>query len=357
MLTPEKRPPGLPPGTLVAHSDAHPTSWKMIEFDGASLEEIELGTHVDSLPPDVPGSTRWIDITGLQDIELLGALGERLHIHPLILEDVVNLDQRPKVESFGEDEDLFIVARMVTPGDGAELRSEQVGIFLRGGLVVTFQERPGDCFEPIRQRLRKGRSRIRNRGAGYLGYALLDAIVDGYMPVLDRYGDILEDLEEQILEKAEEKTLRSLHRIRRDLIALRRMAVPMRETVHSLLRNSENESMFDEDTLVFVRDCYDHAIRTLEQIEGHRELVASLMDLHLSAVSNHTNEVMKVLTMIATIFIPLSFLAGLYGMNFDTTSPWNLPELTSPYGYPILLGVMAGIATALLGYFRRKGWL
>ncbi len=357
MPTPESHTPGLPPGTLLQNTRAHATSWRFMQYDGESLVEQDLPPTIEGLPASTPGTTLWIDITGLKDIELLAALGERLGIHPLVLEDVANLDQSPKVESFGENDDLFVVARMLRLADEARYESEQVGIFLRPGLVVTFQERPGDCFEPIRNRLRKGRPRIRNRGAGYLAYALLDAIVDGYLPVLDGVGDVLDELEERILEQAEEEDLRTLHGIRRELIALRRTVVPMREAILTILRNPESESSFDEETLVFVRDCYDHAVHTLEQLESHRELVASLMDLHLSAVSKHTNEVMKVLTMISTIFIPLSFLAGLYGMNFDTDSPWNLPELTSRFGYPVLLGVMTVIAGALLVYFKKKDWL
>ncbi|MEO1088714.1 MAG: magnesium/cobalt transporter CorA [Acidobacteriota bacterium] len=252
-----------------------------------------------------------------------------------------------------------MVVRMFARSDPSSgFESEQLSLLVRSGMVITFQERPGDCFQRVRERLEAPTSRrLRTSGADYLAYALLDAVVDGYQPVMDSFEDRLEVIEDRLLEDPQETDLQVLHTLRRELIAVRRQLAPVREVVSGLMRGTEAAETLSEETRLFLRDCYDHVIRTLDQVDSFRELCASLMDLYISTVSNRTNDVMKVLTMIATVFIPLSFLVGLYGMNFDTSSPWNMPELQARYGYPILVGTMLLVAGGLVGYFKKKGWL
>lgn len=350
------RRPGEAPGTLQAAPDAHGTTLRVVRYDARAIDE-RAASSAGELPLAGAGGIVWIDVVGLGDVELLAAIGKRLDLHPLALEDAVNLHQRPKLEAY--DQDLFLVARMcqATAEGESGMDSEQLSMVLRPGLVITFQERPGDCFDGVRERLRVASRRIRSRGADYLAYALLDTVVDGYQPVIDQLEERLEAIEERLLDEPEEHDLKALHRVRRELIGLRRGVAPLRDAVLGLMRGPEASHVVTEETQLFLRDCYDHVVRTTEQIDGFRDLCASLMDMYLSTVSNRTNDVMKVLTMIATIFIPLSFLVGLYGMNFDTGSPWNMPELGLPYGYPVLVGIMVAVAAGLLWYFKRKGWL
>ncbi len=347
--------PGAAPGTLKPGADALPTEVRFVRYDADGIRE-ESSVAVNNLPRESSEAVLWVDVVGSGDVAVLEALGERFGFHPLALEDVVNVNQRPKLESFGED--LFFIVRMYSKGiKPGPWSSEQLSVLLRPGLVVTLQERPGDCFARVRERLKVKTRKIRNSGADYLTYALLDAVIDGYQPVIDSFEERVEVIEDRLLDQPEDKDLQHLHALRRDLIALRRGLAPARDVVMGLMRESDVMETVTEETRLFLRDCYDHVIRTVEQIDTFRELCASLMDLYMSMVSNRTNDVMKVLTMIATVFIPLSFLVGLYGMNFDTASPWNMPELGSRYGYPILVTIMVSVAGLLVGYFRKKGWL
>jgi magnesium transporter len=356
MSTHARHQPGLSPGTLIADPHAIPTTIRVLRYSADSLQESEID-RVSELPPIEEGSTLWIEVVGLKDIELLRGLGERFELHPLVVEDVVNVNQRPKAESYGVMEH-FIVARMpIVDPRRSHWTTEQISLVVKSGLVVLFQEKPSAAFESIKERLRKGRVRLRSSGVDYLTYALLDAIVDAFYPVLLELSTELEATEDQLLDDADNTELTDLHTIRRNLIRLRRAALPLREALATLLRSPEADGLFRPETLVFLRDAHDHATRTLEQIDNDRELAASLAELHLSTVSNRTNDVMKVLTMIATVFIPLSFLVGLYGMNFDTNRPGNMPELDLPYAYPLLLALMASIGIGFVAYFKRKGWL
>ncbi len=294
----------------------------------------------------------WLDVVGLGDEPLLRAIGERFNIHPLALEDVTQTHQRPKLERYGDD--LFIVARMVfSPEDGVDI--EQVSLFLGEGFVVSFQEREAEVFEPVRERVRKGSGRIRGRGADYLAYALLDAVVDGVFPVLEYVGNDLERIELSLLADPELHALEEIQLHKRDLLSIRRAIWPLREALTLVLR--EEGGRITEDTRLYLRDTTDHTVQLVELVESHRELCNGLVDLYMTAVSHRMNEVMKVLTLIATIFMPLSFVAGLYGMNFDTSHPANMPELRSPYGYPFALGVMVAIALGLVIFFRRRRWI
>ena len=345
-------PPGAPPGTLAPAPDAHPGRLGLFAYDGGRLVE-----HHDVALADIDeraaGLPRiWIDVQGLADVELIRALGERYGLHPLTIADVVHVHQRPKLES--HDDHLFIVLRLPHREDG--LITEQLSIVLGRGFVLTFQERPGDCFDPVRARLRREGAPIRDRGVDYLAYALIDALVDSYFPVLESYGELIEALEEQVIAEPAPARIARIHRLRRELLELRRALWPQREVLSALLR--EGTPCIEADTRVFLRDCADHTYQLLDMVEIHREVTSGLLDLHLSSVSTRMNEIMKLLTIIATIFIPLGFIAGLYGMNFDPeVSPFNMPELQWRFGYPFALGLMTAVALGLLGLFYRKGWI
>jgi magnesium transporter len=279
-------------------------------------------------------------------------IGDHFGLHPLALEDTVHVHQRAKSEDYGEY--VYFVCRMVTLEEG-KFVIEQVSLFIFPDLVLSFQERPGDCLEPVRERLRKSKGKIRFQSADYLAYAIIDALIDGYFPVLEKVGDDLEDLEELILENPTERLLQQVHQTKRELLTLRRAIWPIREAVNALMR--EDLQAISPDTRVFLRDCYDHSIQLVDLVENYRELASGLMDLYMTGVSNRMNEVMKILTIFATIFMPLGFIAGLYGMNFNTQSPYNMPELSWMYGYPFALALMLFTAVGLIMYFRRKQWI
>jgi magnesium transporter len=293
----------------------------------------------------------WVNVVGLGTVETLTRLGEGFGLHRLALEDVLNVPQRPKLDDYGEHQ--FIVARM--PVAKEHLETEQLSIFLGRSFVLTVQERPGDCFDGIRRRLREERPRIRGGGPDYLVYSILDALVDSYFPLLEHVGETLDELEARIQEAPEKHHVERLHSLKRDLVSLRRYLWPLRELNAALLR--QETAFLSEETRVYMRDCYDHSVHALDLVDSYRDIASGLMDLYLSMVSQRMNEVMKVLTIIATIFIPLSFVAGLYGMNFNPeASRWNMPELGWAFGYPLALGFMAICAGVMLLIFWKKGW-
>ncbi len=278
------------------------------------------------------------------------AVGDRFGFHPLALEDVLNVPQRPKVERYPNH--LLIVLREIQ----YPMEPEQFSLLLADRLVVTFQERPGDPFDPVRDRIRQGKGRIRSLGADYLAYALCDAVIDAFFPSLEKLGDMVEELEERVMAHPVPETLREIRETKRKLLEVRRAVWPARDAMNELVR--EEMPLIHSETKVFLRDCYDHSIQVMDMVETYREMAGSLVDEYLSAVSNRMNETMKVLTMMATIFIPLSFIAGLYGMNFDhQASPFNMPELYWRYGYPFVLFVMGVTAGGMVYYFRKKKWL
>jgi magnesium transporter len=345
-------PVGAPPGTLIADPASAPTRISFFGYDSTDLVERQGATVAELAGAIRDHDVTWVNIDGLADLGLIEQIGELFGLHRLALEDVVNVHQRPKVEEF--EDHLFIVTRMLADIRGSN--TEQIALFLGHGFVLTFQEQAGDVFEPVRDRLRRHKGRIRGQGADYLAYALLDAVIDGYFPALERRGDTLEWLENQVLDNPRPKLVRAIHEVKRDLIEFRRAIWPQRDMLNALLRE-ENELIKDQ-TRLYLRDCYDHTIQLIDLIETYREISASLVDIYLSGVSNRMNEIMKVLTIMATIFIPLGFIASLYGMNFDTTvSPWNMPELKWAFGYPFALGLMLAVAGGLLYYFWRRGWL
>lgn len=344
--------PGSPPGTLTIDPCAPKPIVQVMAYGAESFHECTLTDLAPLNGMLSEYATVWVNVDGLGDADTIRQLGQIFHLHPLALEDVVNVHQRAKVEQYGDH--LFIVARMVELND--HLGTEQVSIFLGRNFVLTFLEDPGDSFDPVRQRLRGNSGRIRNSGTGYLAYALLDAAVDAYFPVLEQFGERLDALEDTVILRPNKEAISKIHDVKRDLRLLRRAAWPMREAVNSLSRDPS--PLIHDDTRPYLRDCYDHTVQILDLVETYRELGADMTDLYLSSLSNRLNEVMKVLTMIATIFMPLSFVAGVYGMNFDpAVSPWNMPELKWPFGYEFALTLMLGTLVAMLLLFRRRGWL
>jgi magnesium transporter len=354
--------PGALPGTLARGESAEPPTFHVITFGRDGIQERRVETVDEALERLVPGGVTWINIDGLGDPKVFARLGERLGLHPLTLEDVLNVPQRPKVERF--DKYMFIVMRTMrcergseTPGAEVDPRSavihdEQVSLFFGADWVVTIQEQAdGDSFGTVRDAIRHGRGRVRDASADYLAYLLIDAVVDAYFPVLDALAERMQALEEEALVASvhPEETLLRLTRLRHDLVAVRRAVWPMREEVAALQR--DESTLVSAETRVFLRDVYDHAIQALEIVESLRETAVSVMDLFLSSQNQRLNEVMKVLTVIATLFIPLTFIASIYGMNFK-----HMPELEWRYGYAYALGLMLLVALTMVGYFKKRGW-
>jgi magnesium transporter len=345
-----RAPIGAPPGTLVPDERASPTSMRMMVVEDDRVEYVENAT-LEQVRAALGSRKRvWVDVIGLADLKLLGAVGELFSLDPLALEDIANTNQRPKVDTY--ETHALIVVHMF---DGVDVHSkEQFSILFDERHVVTFQERPGDCLEPVRKRLQGANGRIRKRGAPYLVYALLDTILDAYFPVLEKIGEELEELEDRITRDPQPSDVGRLHTLKRELLVVKRALWPSREMLSAMAR--EELGLIPPDVQHYLRDTYDHAIQLIDLVETYRELAMGLLDLYLSSVSTRMNEVMKVLTIISTIFIPLGFLAGVWGMNFHD-SPWNMPELGWRFGYPAALLVMVVIALGLLYLFRRKKWL
>ena len=347
--------PGSPPGTLSIEADAAPPKIILFDYNQYNATRKQVATPEECTPYLDTESVSWVDVQGLGSEDILQRLGRVFKLHPLILEDVVNVPQRPKVEDY--EDQLVIISRMVVPKNGAPgFHSEQVSFVLGKHYLLTVQEEAKhDCLDHVRERLRNPKSTIRKQKADYLAYTLLDAIIDGFFPVLEAYGELIEDLEEEVVVNPTRQTLHKIYGIRRELLSLRRAIWPQRDAINSLIR--DDSELISEHVKVYLRDCYDHAVQVLDMVETYRELTSGLMDVYLSAVGNRMNEVMKLLTVISTIFIPLTFVAGIYGMNFNTEiSPWNMPELNWYWGYPLCLAVMAVIAAGLIVFFWRRGW-
>lgn len=347
--------PGDLPGTLDVHPDAPAPVIVLIDYNEATATRQELTTPEQCVPYLDSQSVSWVDVKGLGSEDVLHRLGKVFDLHPLVLEDVVNVPQRPKVEE--HDDQLVIISRMVTlHEDSKTFESEQVSLVLGQHYLLTVQEEPRyDCFGPIRERIRTSKGAIRRSGPDYLAYTLIDAIIDGFFPVLEAYGEQLEELEDEVVVSPTRQTLQKIHDIKRELLTLRRAIWPQRDAINSLIR--DGSKLISEEVRVYLRDCYDHAIQVLDMVETYREIASSLMDVYLSSVSNRMNEIMKFLTVISSIFIPLTFIAGVYGMNFNTEkSIYNMPELNWYWGYPLCLGVMGAIAAFLVILFWRRGW-
>jgi magnesium transporter len=348
-------PPGTSPGTIVEAVDAPdiPTAIVLATYNEGTYDE-RVVTGIDDVPetPE-PGMKRWLRVVG-HDPALLREIGERFGVHPLVLEDIMDPGQRPKLEDY--ERYLFVILDVVRLRDEGKAEDEQVSLLVFPELLISIHEWESDLFRLVEERLRSGSGKIRKMSVDYLAYALVDAAVDHYFPELERLGEWIENIEVELLEDAQQSALADLYSIKRDLLALRRATWPIREIVAALSRSDSN--LVHEDTKVWLRDVYDHAVQIIDIVETHREMTTGLVDLYMSSVSNRMNQVMKVLTIIATIFIPLTFVVGIYGMNFDTgAGRLNMPELGWAYGYPAVMLVMAVIAGVMLLWFKRRGWL
>ncbi len=366
-----KKQVGLAPGTLVYTGPErdHEIALTLISYRGEDFDERPV--PIDAVPGAMlsDAATTWLDVSGIHDVALVETLGGHLDLHKLVMEDIVHPTQRPKLETY-DDESLYIVVRMLSVGDGASpgadgergdgkrgdsgpdlhIDSEQISLILTHTGVISFQELPGDVFEPVRARLRAGKGVIREMGPDYLAYALLDTVVDHYFHVVEHVGDQIDALENDVLARPGTETLARINQYKREVLSLRKAVWPLREVLGGLDRS--DSGLVTDRTRTYLRDVYDHTIQVVEMLETYRDLLAGLTDLYMSSVSLKMNEVMQVLTIVGSIFIPLTFVAGIYGMNFDV-----MPELHWEYGYFAAWGLMATIAAGLLIFFRRKKWI
>jgi magnesium transporter len=342
---------GLPPGTLVhvGERKAEEVSIRIFDYDSAQFEEKEAKTIEESFPFKDKPTVTWINIDGLHEVEVIEKLGSHFGLHPLLLEDILNTDQRPKMEDYGDY--IFIVLKMLYSDENKdEIEIEQVSIILGSNFVISLQEYEGDVFDPIRERIRKSKGRIRNADADYLAYALLDAIVDNYFLILENIGEKIEDTEQRLTTDPSTETLQYIRELKNEMIFLRKSIWPLRELINGLER-CESKLIY-ESTGAYLRDVYDHTIQIIDTVESYRDMISGMVDIYLSSISNKMNAVMKVLTIFASIFIPLTFVAGIYGMNFK-----YLPELEWHWGYFGFWGVSVIVAGIMLFYFKRKKWL
>lgn len=342
---------GLPPGTLVHIGERKTEEVKIavIDYDEKGFQEMETKTIEECfLFKDKPTVT-WINVDGLHNIEIIQKLGDCYGFHPLVLEDVLNTNQRPKMEDYGDY--MYIVLKMLHNGKSPETVIEQISLILGQNFVISFQEGiEGDVFNSIRERIRSGKGRIRSMGADYLAYSLIDAIVDNYFVVLEKMGEQVEDLEDDLVVNPVTRTLQEIHKLKREMIFLRKAVWPLREVISAVER--EESQLVKDSTKIYLRDVYDHTIQVIDSIETSRDMLSGMLDIYLSSMSNRMNEIMKFLTIIGTIFIPLTFIVGVYGMNFEF-----MPELKWKWGYFILWSIMLGIGISMVLYFNKKKWL
>ena len=342
---------GLPPGSLV-HVGKERTGTvtiSIIDYNEKQLHEKVVATVKEcSLLKEQPTVT-WINVDGIHQIEIIEKIGKQFDLHPLILEDIMNTGQRPKIEDF--DHYVYIVLKMLQIGENESgIKAEQVSLIIGPNFVISFQEQAGDVFDHVRERIRSDKGRIRTMKSDYLAYALMDAIVDRYFVILEKLEDRIELVEDDLLTNPTPKTLQDIHSLKSEMIFLRKSIWPLREVVSRLERRES--TLIQESTAIYLKDIYDHTIQIIDSIETFRDMLSGMLDIYLSTISNKMNEVMKVLTIIATIFIPLTFIAGIYGMNF-----LYMPELGWHWGYPVVWIVMVTVALSMLFYFRRKKWL
>jgi magnesium transporter len=342
---------GLPPGTLVhvGEKKVEKTKITIIDYDAEHLEEKVAKTVDECFSFKDKPTVTWINIDGIHEIEIIEKIGNHFDLHPLILEDIVHTEQRPKMEDF--EHYIYVVLRLLTFDEiDNEINAEQISIILGSNFIISFQEMEGDVFDHVRDRIRNSKGRIRKMGADYLAYALLDAIVDNYFVILEKLGEKIEAMEEELVTNPRPETLQTIHELKREMIFLRKSVWPLREVVNSMERGES--SLIQDSTTIYLRDVYDHTIQVIDTIETFRDMLSGMLDIYLSSVSNKMNEVMKVLTIIATIFIPLTFIAGNYGMNFE-----YMPELGWRWSYPVYWMVVLTVAAFMVMYFKRKKWL
>jgi magnesium transporter len=348
MFRKRKPPVGSRPGTFVVNHQSPPPKIHVISYTADNVQEYDVSDagELENISRD--DAVNWIDVQGLGNEAVLLRIAEIFSLHPLSIADVVNVPQRPKAETY--DEYLFLVTRTAAIQAEADLNIEQVSIFLGVNYVVSFQERYGDILDLLRARIRAGKGLIRRQGPDYLAYAILDTVIDGFFPVLESLGDYLEDLEDAAFEAGSNVVLRKINQARRTLLNMRRIVWPQREAVYSLIRG--DSPMIGDTVRIYLRDCYDHCMQVSDVIDTYREVVGSLTNTYLSSVSNRINDVMKILTIMASIFIPLTFIVGIYGMNFQ-----YMPELHARYAYPLVWLIIIAVAAGMILYFRRKGWI
>jgi magnesium transporter len=342
---------GLPPGTLmyVGSKAAAKLRITVIDYDESAFLEKEVASVEECFPFKDTATVTWINVDGVHDAAVIGELGAKFDIHPLILEDIMTTSQRPKVDDLGNA--VFVVLRMIECDAGVtNIAADQLSLVIGPNFVLSFQETPGDCLGPVRERIRGGKGRIRKLGPDFLAYSLIDAVVDNYFFVLEKLGERIDALEEELVVEPRRELLHEIHVLRREMINLRKAVWPLREVVGGLERLET--PLIQSTTDLFLRDLYDHTIQVIDTIESFREILTSMIETYLSSVSNRMNEVMKVLTIIATIFIPITFLVGVYGMNFKF-----MPEIGWRWGYPLVWVVILGAIGGMLAFFRRKKWI
>ncbi|KPK77798.1 MAG: magnesium transporter [Phycisphaerae bacterium SM23_30] len=342
---------GTAPGTLLHIGERRAESVRItiIDYDEQTYQEKELTKIEECLTFKTTPTTTWINIDGLHQVEIIEKIGQLFDLHPLILEDILNTNQRPKMEEY--DNCIFAVLKMLTYDEqNRRIRTEQISLLLGPNYVISFQESIGDVFGSVRERIKTGRIRIRKSGSDYLFYALTDSIVDHYFVVLEKLADKIESLQEQVASDPSEVLLHNIHELKREMIYLRKSVWPVREMMNALIHMES--SLIKQTTEIYLRDVYDHAVQVIDTTETYREMVAGMLDVYLSSISNKMNAVMKVLTIIATIFIPLTFIVGIYGMNFEF-----MPELKWLWSYPLVWLIMAVVAMIMLVYFKKKKWI
>ena len=342
---------GLAPGALVlvGEKKQYEVGITVFDYDAGELEEKQLDRVEECFPYKDKGTATRISVDGIHDLEIMEKLGKHFGFNPLMLEDIVNTDHRPKLEDF--EDYLFVVLKTLHyDRENDDIKANQISLVLGRNYLVSFQENKMGVFEPVIARIRKGKGRLRKAGADYLAYVLIDTIVDNYFVVLEKIGDRLEDLEAELVSDPTEETLQLIYKLKKEMLFLRKSVWPLREVVRNLLK--DEFELIDEKTIPFLRDAYDHTIQVVDTIETFREILSGMLDMYLSSIRNRMNSVMKVLTIIATIFMPLTFIAGIYGMNFE-----NMPELHWSMGYPVVLVIMFMVGLTMVFYFKRKAWL
>ena len=341
---------GLPPGALIhiGEQRAENVRIKIVNYDEAQFQELEVSNVEECLQfKDKPNNT-WINIDGIHQVDTIEKIGLYFNLHPLLLEDILNTDQRPKVEDYGDY--IFIVLKMLFYDDQEnKTKAEQVSLVLGANFLISFKEMGGDIFDSIRERIKNGQWRARKMGVDYLAYSLMDVIVDHYFTIMEKIGEKTEDLEEKLVTDAQREAIRSIQDFKREMMFIRKSVWPLREVVNIMERGGS--PLIHESTYIYLRDVYDHTIQVIDTVETYRDILSGMLDIYLSSINNKLNEVMKVLTVIATIFIPLTFIVGLYGMNFE-----YMPELKVRWAYPAILICMAVIAISMLAYFKKKKW-
>lgn len=350
---------GLPPGSpiYIGKQVAQDTKINIIGYDVNNINIIESASVEECLAAKDKFNVLWIDIAGLGNMDMIARIGESFGLHPLVIEDVFNTQQRPKIDFF--DNYIFLTARSYTndPQENRHFISQQISLILGKNLVITIREDSSNIFSAIKERLQVAQNIIRKKGADYLLHALIDMVVDRYFEVVETIGDNIGELEDRLTNNPDAKIVKEIHTAKREIIFLRKSIWPLREVISGLQHHIDSDSLITRDTALYLKDIYDHTIQIMDTVETYRDFLASMLDVYLSSVSNKLNEVMKVLTIFASIFIPLTFISSLYGMNFNTsTSPFNMPELNWRYGYLFVWGIMVVVSIVMLIFFKRKKW-